>query len=246
MTGYTDGSTGNAIADPRTYTMIRLADGSLLAATDAGAVWMPDPDLAPGQGIVCADWTAIRDMVFDPVTGVVYAGTDDFVMIWDLSVAQCDVTFLDPSNSPLQADPPLNPPDQTVRAVALESGGGAVWFGTDHPTLARLDTVTGDWTVYRPAELSATVGDRINDLAVELSGGYAAAPVDRDIVWAGVDGGGNNDASVIRRDEAMPSWVTWRVNPDGLPDPVVEAIVIGADGTKWLATPGGIVGYGWR
>jgi len=216
---------------------LALPDGTLIAATDSGAVFMPDPASQPGVGTRCMQGTTVLDMDYDAITGAVFLGTDgDYIMRWDPQLDQCDTQRIGQGNSPLQGN------DDVVRAVLADSTG--MWFGTDRPTMAHLDTANDIWIIHRSNNSPLEAGRRINDLALEVQSlGSPAAP--REIIWAALDGATDFSPAVLRRDEVLPAWTQFSVVPDGVADRRVRTIVVDAAGNKWISTRNGVSVYTW-
>jgi hypothetical protein len=179
----------------------------------------------------------ILDLAYEPITGAVFGGTDgDFVFRWDPLFGDCDIITYDQDNSPLVGA------DSVVPAVAVDSTG--VWFGTERASLAHLAVADDSWIVHQPDNSPLVFGDPIEDIAIEVRA-LGSPPVDRDLVWAGLDPNSTLNASVLRRDEVLPSWTQFSAAQDGLPDPRVRRIIVDQNGIKWLATPNGLAGYAW-
>ena len=238
---YTDGN-GNTIADPQTLELLALPGGALAAATDSGVVLMSAPATAPGRGVACRDnGVRVWDIAYDMNSDAIYGGTDgEFAFRWDAPFDACSLTAVDDTNSPLNAGN-----DSVVRAVEADIDG--IWFATEEPTLAYLDTANDLWTFYRDPMGGLIAGEPLVDIAVDIrSMGTPAA--DRGILWAAVDNQSGNPAgaSVIRRDEAIPVWTAYAVDPDGLPEMRVNSITVDSNGIKWVGTRNqGVAAYLW-
>jgi len=236
---------GQPVASPRTLALVALPAGALVAATDAGVVWLASPATS-ASGVACLDGVVrVFDAAYEAIGNAVYLGTDGlYAYRWASPFTDCSLAPLDNLTAPFLA----GGVDSIVEAVAVDASGG-VWFGTDEPSLLRFDAVSDTWVAYRSATPSAGANVFVNgtpvfDIAIEsrVLGSPAAS---RDIAWSGFDARANVEPSLVRADLTLPSWTGIRRTPDGLANLRVARIAIGAGGIKWLATPSGVGFYAW-
>lgn len=111
--------------------------------------------------------------------------------------------------------------------IIAEDAGGALWLGTWHSGILRLDPSTGSITSYRRSDAGGTLSsDLVNTLFVDRSGR----------LWVGTPGGLNQ----FHSDKGSFSTYTER---DGLPNNNVNGILEDREGMLWLSTSNGLARF---
>lgn len=191
----------------RVLALAQDAGGNLWAGTGSGvgrydgATWsvFRAPDLGLGGDQVNA-------LGVDGA-GRVWAGTDAGVAVFGGHSWQPFTA----ATSGLRSDYVLS------LAVERRDGGDVIWFGL-LDGICRLDTVTGQWSSFAPADVDLGSGG-IGSLAVD-SAGY---------VWAGSLGGG-----LSRWDGA--TWRGARTGDWDIPNETVQVIYESEPGRLWVGT----------
>jgi diguanylate cyclase (GGDEF)-like protein len=127
---------------------------------------------------------------------------------------------------------PVGDPQSALRGASfvrslLAAADGKLWVGLDGEGLARLDTATQRWTMYRPdpARPTALAGGTVRALAMDSDG----------VLWVGTTGGGLHSLAPGTED-----FVRHRRDDSGLPDDRVQSLWIDATGTLWVGTWNGL------
>lgn len=125
-------------------------------------------------------------------------------------------------------------PSNAMRAVAVGTGGAAIWVATANG-LGRYEPASNVWSSWRAggAPDPGLVGNSGRSVAVAR---VTLAGVARDVVWVGTDNG------ATRFDPTLGSMMSLTV-ADGLPGPVVRTITVLADGAKLFGTDKGLARY---
>jgi ligand-binding sensor domain-containing protein len=105
--------------------------------------------------------------------------------------------------------------DALVLAIAVEPGGGAVWFGAG-AGLSRLDTATGKWSRFTADNSPLGVGG-VADVMVDSAGSVWAATLGGGLaVWDGQD------------------WRVYTVSNSRIPSNTVQQVFEDGAGVVWL------------
>lgn len=110
----------------------------------------------------------------------------------------------------------------------LAAPGGLLWVGLEGEGLARLDTASQRWTLFRPdaKRAGALSHGTVRALALDTDG----------VLWVGTTGGG-----LLSLAPGAQSFQRFSLSEGHLPDDRVQALRVDRQGTLWVGTWRGLV-----